>query len=334
MENKRYEINTGILTSNNFIPSNWIFEYLNDPLAELFDRFYKFAQDNLDHHCEEYDIKPSTFFYKNDTTINAAAGRIKDHSIIFINNGTMETMYNFLYLNNNAFFQDRYLKTHYADFLPLNTPPGYIMYQVTMQFTYYHELAHVIQKSPQLTSFITEAYGAAGMGGGYQYEQHLREFDADLHAAQMNYLHIHEFWERLTLINQTSENLGKLVSLTLSGMLFYFGFLGGFTTPLYFEASDHPHPLIRVTYIIDIFLERAKQLMPGVQLDSGLILREAFNVTERICRVNGHANIVEGFAETLAKSYPEIEAYVNKLIADSNLRPDFVKNRNKTKTSD
>ena len=144
MELDRYKNGVSNLIGKGYIPQDWMLDYSISPIAELFDRFYKFCQDNLDYHCNAFAVQPATFFYKNDTSVNAAAGRINDDSIIFLNSGTLVTMYQALYHGNKAFITDSYLKTTYTDILPLDAPADFIMYQVTIQFTYYHELAHLI----------------------------------------------------------------------------------------------------------------------------------------------------------------------------------------------
>src|SRR2546423_10381344 len=103
MELVRYETGALQLVAKKYIPADWICDYSISPLAELFDRFYRFCQDNLDQHTGEFAIQPATFFYKNDVGVNAAAGRINDHSIIFLNSGTLVNMYQALYNGNKAF---------------------------------------------------------------------------------------------------------------------------------------------------------------------------------------------------------------------------------------
>jgi len=330
MELERYNNGAARLTSKRYIPSDWVFDYSTSTLAELFDRFYRFCQDNLDNHCNEFAIQPATFFYKNDISVNAAAGRQNDDSIMFLNSGTLVTMYQALYNGNKAFLTDEYLKMTYTDILPQDTPPDFIMYQITIQFTYYHELAHLIQRSPQLSSFIMEAYALHGPGSVYDHEKHLKEFDADLHAAQMIYFHIYEFWGKLPVDKRDSDRLGKMVSLYLCGMLFYLSFLSGRVLPIYFEESDHPHPLIRVTYIMDIILGVAEQHFSDHRLDGRVVLRETFNIAERICKANGQDSIVEGYAGIFMAKHEEITAFINKLISDSDKLSYLVKNRPQT----
>ena len=51
------------------------------------------------------------------------------------------------------------------------------MYQIATQFTFYHEQAHLIQKSVELKSMIFENYSDASEQ--FSLEHHVLEIDAD-----------------------------------------------------------------------------------------------------------------------------------------------------------
>jgi len=326
MYNKRYNEFSNELVNTVGIPAYDIFDYQFSPIALLFDRFYNFCQDNLSFHCSEYDIQPAIFYYKNDKRVNAGAGKLSSFFLIEMNMGTLVTMYNFFYNENVAFSKDTYLKRDYVGLTPADAPPDFIMYQVAIQFTYYHELGHLVQKSPLLSHFLTEKYTSGG--SDFTLLKHLMEFDADLYAAQMIFFHIQEFWGKLPIMRQTGETLSKFIALYLSSIFIYLTYLEGNPTPLYFAEQSHPHPLVRITYILDIIISVAEKNIKDIKINAGKVLSESFNISEKIAVANKRTNPVERYANVIRSANDEITAYVNKLISESEKYPFLVKNRN------
>ena len=82
----RYEQNALELAAQVGIPQDRIFDYQFSPLAELFDNFYYFCQDNLDIHAEGYQIAPAKFYYRNEReSINACAYQRNGVALIEMN---------------------------------------------------------------------------------------------------------------------------------------------------------------------------------------------------------------------------------------------------------
>jgi hypothetical protein len=74
-----------ISLNTNFRESD-IFDFSETPFQEEFDKIFKFYTETLERN-KFYGITPFLFFFKNDTTVNAAASKYNDHFIIFINSG-------------------------------------------------------------------------------------------------------------------------------------------------------------------------------------------------------------------------------------------------------
>lgn len=302
-----------------------LYDYSASRIALLFDRFFNFCYVNLRDHCHEYNIHPARLIIFNDVEVNACATSFQGYNLIEINNGLIYKMYAHFYDNNKAFTIDKYLMEEYAPLFPEDAPADFIMYQVTPQFTYYHELAHLIQNAPLLKKSFSERTRHAD--GDFDVLSHLLEFDADLHAAQMLYFHIEEFWKKMPVGNQSSETIGKLISIYASAIFVYFTFLEEERESIYFEKYSHPHPLIRITYVLDIIIGVAEQNLKKIILDKKLILKEAFNITSLMDQANGRMDSVSAYAERYKLSNVEITNYVNKLASLSNDIPYLVKNR-------
>jgi hypothetical protein len=307
------------------IPAEDIFDYGQSKIAVLFDRFYNFCQDNLTIHCTEYDIQPARFYFRDDTRVNARAGKKNNYYIIEMNMGLVLAMYEYFYTRNTAFNDDAYLAKTYRDLFPADAPPDFVMYQVAIQFTYYHELGHLVQKSPELNGFLSENYTTTG--SSFSMLQHLKEFDADIHAAQMIYFHIYEFWKKLPDQQQTSDSLFKFIAVYLSGIFVYFTYLEGEANPLYFAEHSHPHPLVRITYIMDVIIGVAEKNLIDIKIDGREVLREAFNISERIAVANKYENPVDRYGNSFVSANKSIADYIQVLITKSNKESFLVKNR-------
>ena len=310
----------------------------NDPkgLAEL---FFQFCQINLSENNKEFNIQPARFYVRDVTTVNALATKRNEYYVIGINIGTIVTMHNFFDTRQQVLDTPTM-----SDFKSLNnkldTQIPVLMYQICTQFTYYHELAHLIQFSSggknsqnstaQLKMEVEEAYAqGTGPADPYSMEKHIREFDADLNGGHFTCLHLIDYWKRLDAADKTQANLELLLSLGVASVLSYFIFLLTGYPPIYYEASDHPHPLIRVLYIIDLYIKTSQINLPeSAQIQLTDILQRAFSLTQAIFIFGGGEDKVKVFSDTLAVESEGITHYINQvLIPQSRLMPELVMNR-------
>jgi hypothetical protein len=143
-----YKSNIKILVESVKIPNNDIFEYEFSPIMQVFENFYQYCQVNLSDYCNEYDIQPALFYYKNSFDINARAGIQNGYYIIEVNMQTVSKLYEIFYAKNDIFTSDEYLPSTYKNlFRKLDVPVGFLMVQLSTIFTYHHELGHLIQKT-------------------------------------------------------------------------------------------------------------------------------------------------------------------------------------------
>lgn len=127
-------------------------------------------------------------------------------------------------------------------------------------------------------------------------------------------------------------SLNVLLSLAVSAVFTYFVYLEGTETPIYYAESTHPHPMIRLTYIMDIFIHVAEmETKRTIDFDHRKILRDGFEITERFCKINQLSNSVERYAGLFATEGTNITVYINHLIKESDKIPYLGKNRNPKK---
>lgn len=327
MENPAYKKHMKEIMDNAGVPYSEIFDYEDSKIAEIYDRFFNFCQTNLSGHSQEYDIQPAAFYFGNDFDVNAVAFSTGTHNLIEMNMGTIFSMYNHFYDYNDVFENDPELHKKYPSLTQADIPPGFFMYQVATQFTYYHERGHLIQHSPYLSSGLNEK-SAGTVGKTFDPTRHLLEFDADYHAAHWVCYHILEYWKKLQGKPIDPTKLNLLLSLAISAIFTYFVYLEGPGTPLYYAENSHPHPMVRLTYIMDIFIHVAEmETKASVKMDHRKILREGFDIAERFCRINKLPNSVDRYAGLFISEGPYITEYINLLIKESDKIPYLGKNR-------
>lgn len=320
------------LETNAGIPYGEIFDYRSAALGIIFDRYYSFCQTNLTDHSKEAAIQPSLFYFNPDQRVNARAKKRNGYFLIEVFLGLVTKLYDHFYNYNEAFDQDAVLKARYVSLLPPDTPPGFLMYQAATQFTYYHERAHLIQRSDILAQAFDEEY-AHHASGPFELRRHLLEFDADQDAAQFICFHMIDYWKKLPLTQQTLSTITSLMALATASIFTFFIFLEGGETPIYYRDKIHPHPIIRITYVIDILTSVAEHHLTAIGFKPGEVLKEAFDIAERMAIANKRADPIARYSSLFAAEHQHIADYIQVLIDESDKLPYLVKNRFKENTS-
>lgn len=75
---------------------------------------------------------------------------------------------------------------------------------------------------------------------------------------------------------------------------------------------SHPHPIIRAAYITEKIIQVA-EINVEFKLDSGAILQEAFQITERFCEHHGLPNFAAKFDKIFRKNSVEIGNYIDTM---------------------
>lgn len=297
----------------------------NDPHG-LAEQYFQFCQQNLSEEQGEYQIQPARFMVRDAATVNALATKRYNYYVVGVNMGTLTGLHQF-FVHRGEIFDAPALAEYVALEGKLDVTLDILLYQTATQFTYYHELAHLIQFSPLpgagcadgAAHDVQETQEAYAVGAGkddpYDLEKHLKEFDADLHGAHFICLHLLEYWKKLKEADRTPANLELLLALGTASVFTYFIFLLGKYPEMYYDASDHPHPLIRILYIIDMFIKTAQENMPvGVVIRSETVLQRAFRITQPMFTFEGGEDQVKKYADLFGVEKENIEAYVNDVL--------------------
>jgi hypothetical protein len=325
MSIQNYEANKRELIDLARVPDVAIFDYELSPIADLFDHFFEFCRENLLIHEQQYQIAPARFFYENERLeVNACAMTVPGYSLMMMTAALQVQFYDHFYRNNNCFDNDQVLGERYGAIFNEGDPPGYIMYQISTQFTYYHELAHLIQRSALLPTRLSEKYGVAG--ADYKMYQHILEFDADCHAANLMTFQILQYIERHPEMAENQEVIQHLISLYAATIFIYFTFLDG-GGPVYYKSGDHPHPVIRIIYITNLIVEAARMNLGQMELNRIGIVHNAFDMSERFYAANQMPNPIERFDRIFENEYDQIAEYIIFLSNEGERYPELCRNR-------
>ncbi len=254
---------------------------------------------------------------------------LNGYFIIGVNMQTIHSLYQLFYEQNDTFETDEYLTKTYGELNEMfDVPAGHLMFQMATLFTFYHERAHLIQKSPNLSLGFSEQLDDSIQKQSI-IERHILELDADLDAAHQICFHLIDYWKKLNLEDQTQANIQKILSIGVSSIFSYFLKYFKEVVKVYYDQYTHPRT-IRITYIVDCFIPVAEINLPnGIQLDSRTTLREGFVISETLFKNAGQPSLVEDFVSEFMTEGLNIDNYVNRLLGVAEGIPTLVKNRHR-----
>jgi hypothetical protein len=183
------------------------------------------------------------------------------------------------------------------------------LFQVVTLFFLYHETGHLIQlnnQPRQYTEFLNR--------DGEEEERHAKEFDADWFASNELAFHIVDLWRELNIEQELEaiEVLHKMAELALAGVYVYLIKASKNYPQLYYQDLCHPHPSIRLAYIIHYYADTIR-LHSGIGVDQGSILRNAMAISSELMS-NEEPNPVEYFSlDIIFQNLDGIEKYIHKM---------------------
>lgn len=237
-----YDNDINLSQEKGIIDKSEIFDYRETPLEHLFDDYYKFCRVHLDNSLELYNLNPSIILFINNLVPNAKAQYSNDTFSIHINLGLFKKCAD-SYLNNNKL--DKYLSDKYSDLLKdFDNPFTALAFQVSTQFTYYHEFAHLVQFSKVRESLsLQERYDKQVP---YDIEKQSLEVNADTLASIAIATHIQQYIIKSFGENISQEKVELTIILLCSCLLNYVATFCDDVSEIYFEKYSHPHPFLRL----------------------------------------------------------------------------------------
>lgn len=249
------------------------------------------------------------FFFNTKITRNAYAGTYNDFYVISINIGTISWL---LETFKNGVFDDTEklplfkILVRYLDDTVAN-----IMYDSSLHFTFYHELAHLVQKADFISSFNNvEPQGDVG----FSEDKHLLELDADEFSAFNIAAHIMQFYNKLFHHQPNKEFLEGIIILITSPIVLYVLAFNTTNRDVYYRENTHPHPVIRITYIILTICNYINGVLDNKNYGFSLNMREIINRLIIICKEIESTylttNSISNYNEQIVNNIFEVKEYL------------------------
>lgn len=280
-----------------------------------FDKIYRFYSSNLLYN-RILVPDPSYIVFYNKNEIYAEAKKSNGHCIIAFDRGIISQLaswygyyFNFTDIKGLEEFElleSTIRKNKISDLLE----------QAILHFTFYHELAHLIQYTSQ-EEFEREDF----LSGNCEFdgEKHVEEYDADTFAGIALTTHIFQYIKNLGLTEMELQNhLNDFVSITLAGVMAYVLSLPMCQEEFYTEKAKHPHNSIRVNNLVSVVARHFEELINQSEINchidkkaiverSNIILLNLlvyFNLQDPLLR----------YGRDMITNLDKIKSYHNKLI--------------------
>ena len=230
------------IIEHNIINAADVFDYEYSPYSERFDKTQNFLWSILIHESRNYNLKESYFFFANNSSVNAKAGRHNNYNLISVNSGL------FIWLIKNVVENQKlkeYYKEHYDIFQRIQFYSfEELSFQINLLFTFYHEFAHLLQQSDYLELGLEE-----NSKSDFSLYRHALEIDADTFSGIFIARHLIQYYEK-DFSEFGIEFLEIITTVLCSNLFFYLSSFGGANKKLYFKENSHPHPFIRVIRLL------------------------------------------------------------------------------------
>lgn len=277
----KYENDIENAINKKFQTSADIFDFRDTPKEQLFEKFYMFCREHLDNLSQDLNIDSTIFTFLNGFSSNAIAIRKNENDFgIFINFGLIKYCSdNFLDNENLHPFVDKNFPglVEYFD-----VDIAQLAFQIATQFTYYHELAHLIQFSKKAKDLSLQEH--TGECKGYSEIEHALEINADSFASIAISSHIQQFIEKSFGEKTNQENVEETVIILCACLLNYITSFYDKLDQIYFEEHCHPHPILR---LFNVILNITHNLNSGkylkkkkITIDTKELTKSVFNFYE------------------------------------------------------
>ena len=280
---------------------------------------FEFYKETLELNCD-YGITPAFLFFANSDTINAKAVRSPNNEYLLgINRGTINWLID-NFKSNQTLVSDNNISL-FDNLAPhLDIPINNLMYQAGCHFTFYHEMAHLIQKSDYLELSMEENPQQVDV---FDFNRHLLEIDADTYSALCLGTHIMQYSGKIFGENSSKVLVEALIILFSIPIILYLLSFEGNSVELYYRESTHPHPAIRLTNFLMVLTHYCNGVLDGK--DSGFTVNQgdmfisAMSIAEKLQEHFFNGKIVSRYREGITANRPQVMEYVSLLVETNNL---------------
>ncbi len=197
----------------------------------------------------------------------------------------------------------------------LDTPINNLMYQAGCHYTFYHEMAHLIQKSDYLGLNMEENPQPIEF---FDFNRHLLEIDADTFSALCLGTHIMQYSEKVFGENTSKVLVEALIILFSIPIILYLLSFEGNSKELYYRKSTHPHPAIRLTNFLMVLTHYCNGFLEGK--DSGFTVSQgdmflsAMGIAKKLQQTFFCGELVADYRKEITGNRPEVMEYLSVLV--------------------
>lgn len=289
-----------------------IFDYHNTPFEKEFEDMFTFYQETL-YLNRHYGITPSRLYFNTTYGVNARAVKAPDFYLISIKAGLLLKMIEMFKNNSNFLIKAGQKMKLIEDYFDVSTQE--LMYQLAIHFTFYHEMAHLIQKSEFLDSGLNENLDGTVV---FSSRRHLLELDADEFSAVSIAAHTVQYASNIfgDDISSSNKKIEELLVLVCSTVLLYMLTFSSNNKEIYYKESSHPHPVIRVLRVMNTIIGQYQQtfnhLGVSIKIDLPDIIRRSAEFAGEIAEDIIGENPTERFVAYLATEMDNIKQYLKE----------------------
>jgi hypothetical protein len=319
---EKYQQHIANLIQNTPVVSGDVFDPEFTPDIDDYLNTFEFYQEALRQHAD-FGIEPAYLFFRNDFSLNAGATKTDDNIfLVSINMGTINWLITRLKNNTDLVTSTDVnlfnILTPYLD-IPINR----LLYQSCCHYTFYHEMAHLVQDSDLLQETLSE--NPEGVED-FNIDRHLLEIDADTFSALCLGTHIIQYCERIFGQNYNRENLEALVVMFSIGIFLYLLSFSGNSEQFYLRESTHPHPAIRITNFLMVLTHYCNNSLEardkGFTINQGNMFIYAMEIAEELQDFFFENQTVSTFRQTMIDNRIEAVAYLGDLVETNNVSID------------
>ena len=292
------------------IPLDYFFDIEFSPYVDEYLKFFEFYRDALDTHSY-YGITPSFLFFANDNRVNARATFSGSYYIISINSGTLVWLIQNLQQNED-FKKDVKLFEILAK--GLDTEINNLMYQSACHYTFYHEMAHLVQKSKYIDSSLGENPKELKE---FDFQRHVLEYDADVFSSLCIGAHIMQYVEKIFGANYGLIVLESVLALVSCSIIIYLLSFGANDEDMYFKDKTHPHPIVRLTYIVFTISSYCNQNLQAqkktFKINEGEVFKKSLELSELIEAKIFDSSKIATYKKVASKERTKIIEYIKEI---------------------
>lgn len=297
-------------------PTNDIFEIDGSPGEQEYYEICDYYQSNLEYNYYKYNINPSLFFLRPITSINARAIKSSSALLIATNRGTIDFLFTKFKRNTNLISENPNLKNYVELEKKLDTPFHILAYQANQNFTFYHEMGHLVQFSTHSSSSNSKSEQSSSTGR-FDFQKHIDEIDADTFSALYASGHVFQYIKNYVSTKPSNQDMVKIISLINSTISLYLLSFPSYREPLYLRKTSHPHVIIRIMNVLNVttdsFVQLVKQKGIRISASKNDILEETVKLISLLAEQFDPEIDLTLMAQTVSGHGKSIEKYLNCL---------------------